>query len=84
MLKVLHIYIRIYMETYDGAKVWYAFLVGELVGMLNKISEKYDENDIGLYRDDGLAVFKNISIKKNLQSLFKRYGLETIIECNKK
>ena len=41
------------------------------------------------YRDDGLAVFKNISgpesdrIKKNFQSLFKKYGLE-IIECSKK
>ena len=28
---------------------------------LYKISEKYDKNDISLYRDDGLAVFKNIS-----------------------
>ena len=58
--------------------------------MLNKISEKYKKNNIGLYRDDGLAVFKNISgpeserIKKNFQSLFKKYGLEIIIECNKK
>ena len=57
--------------------------------MLNKISEKYHKNDIGLYRDDGLAIFKNISgpelkhIKKNFQSLFRKYGLE-IIECNKK
>ena len=68
------------MGAYDGA------VVCELVGifMLNKISEKY-----GLYRDDGLAVFKNISdpeserIKKNFQSLFKKYGGE-IIACNKK
>ena len=74
------------MGAYDGAEVC------ELVGifMLNKISEKYDKNDIGLYRDDGLAVFKNISgpeserIKKNFQSLFKKYGLEIKIECNKK
>ena len=74
------------MGAYDGAEVC------ELVGifMLNKISEKYDKNDIGLYRDDGLAVFKNISgpesehMKKNLQSLFKKYGLEIIIECKKK
>ena len=73
------------MEAYDGAVVY------ELVGIfvLNKISEKYDKNDIGLYRDDGLAVFKNISgpeserIKKNFQSLFKKYGLE-IIECSNK
>ena len=37
-----------------------------------------------------LAVFKNISgpelqrVKKNFQSLFKKYGLVIIIECNKK
>ena len=48
------------------------------------------KNTVGIYRDDGLAVFKNISgpesehIKKNFQSLFKKYGLEIIIECNKK
>ena len=74
------------MGAYDGAEVC------ELVSIfiLNKISEKYNKNDVGLYRDDGLAVFKNISgpeserIKKNFQSLFKMYGLETIIECNKK
>ena len=74
------------MGAYVGADVC------ELVGifLLNKISGKYDKNDIGLYTDDGLAVFKNISgheserIKKNFQSLFKKYGLEITIECNKK
>ena len=61
------------MGTYDGAEV--CTLVG--IFMLNKISEKYNKNDVGLYRDDGLDVFKNISdsgserIKKNFQSLFK-------------
>ena len=70
------------MGAYDGAEVC------ELVGIfiLNKISEKYDKNDIGLYRDDGVAVFKNVSgpeserIEKNFQSLFKKYGLEIKIE----
>ena len=74
------------MEAYDGAEVF------ELVDifMLNKISEKHNKNDIGLHKDDGLAVFKNVSdsesdrIKKNFQSLFKKYGLEIKIECNKK
>ena len=73
-------------ESIHGAQVY------ELIDifMLNKISEKYNKNDIGWYRDDGLAVFQNISgpksdrIKKNFQSLFKKYGLEIIIECNKK
>ena len=58
--------------------------------MWNKISEKYDKNDIGLYRDDGLAVFTNISrpeserIKRTFKSLFKKYGQEIIIAFNKK
>ena len=58
--------------------------------MLCKISEKNNKNDLGLYLDDGLVVFKNISgpeserIKKNFQSLCKKYGLEIIIECNRK
>ena len=74
------------MGAYDDVQVC------ELVGifMLNKISEKYDRKKSGLYRDDDLAVSKNISgpeserMKKNFQSLFKKYGLEIIIECNKK
>ena len=74
------------MGAYEGLEVC------ELVGIfiLNKISEKYNKNDVDLYRDDGLATFKNISgpdserIKKNFQSLFKKYGLEILIECNKK
>ena len=51
---------------------------------------RYDKNDISLYRDDGLAVLKNISgpksesIKKIFQSLFQNCRLEIIIECNKK
>ena len=56
--------------------------VCKLVGtfLLEKISEICNEGDIGLYRDDGLAVFRNKSgtqlekIKKKLQRLFK--------ECN--
>ena len=74
------------MGAYEGLEVC------ELVGIfiLNKISEKYNKNDVDLYRDDGLATFKNISgpdserIKKNFQSLFKKYGLEILTECNKK
>ena len=62
------------MGAYGGAEVC------ELVGifMLNKINEKYNKNDVGLHRDDGLAVLRNISgpkserIKKNFQSLIKK------------
>ena len=74
------------MGAYDGAEVC------ELVGtfLLYKISRKYNKNDIGLYRDDGLAVFKNISgpksekIKKNIQKLFKENQLDNVIQCNMK
>ena len=42
------------MESYDGAEVC------ELAGlfMLNELSKKFDKDNIGLYRDDGLTVFK--------------------------
>ena len=74
------------MGAYDGAEVC------ELVGtfLLEKISEICNKCDIGLYRDDGLAVFRNKSgthlekIKKKLQRLFKEYDLEIIAESNQK
>ena len=74
------------MGAYDGAEVC------ELVGtfLLYKLSLKYNKNDIGLYRDDGLAIFKNISgpksekIKKNIQKLFKENQLDNVIQCNMK
>ena len=43
--------------------------------------------NIGLYRDDGLSIFKNCSgpqiekIKKHLQKIFKSNDLDVIIEC---
>ena len=74
------------MVAYDGAEV------REPVGtfLLDKISEKYEKNSIGLYRDDGLSVFKNKSgtqlerIKKNFQKTFKDFGLEIVAESNLK
>ena len=74
------------MGAYDGAEVW------ELVGtfLLYKLSLKYNKNDIGLYRDDGLAIFKNISgpksekVKKDIQKLFKENELDIVIQCNMK
>ena len=41
------------MGAYDGAEVW------ELVGtfLLYKLSLKYNKNNIGIYRNDGLAIF---------------------------
>ena len=58
--------------------------------MLNVLSTKYNKNNFGLYRDDGLAVLKNKSgpqseqAKKNIQKIFKEHGLDVIIQCNMK
>ena len=72
------------MGAYDGAEVC------ELVGnfMLFLISKIYNKNDIGLYRDDGLAVFENLSgpqserIKKSFTKLFNKYKLKITVQCN--
>ena len=74
------------MGAYDGAEVC------ELVGtfLLYKLSLKYNKNDIGLYRDDGLAIFKNISglksekVKKDILKLFKENKFDIVIQCNMK
>ena len=74
------------MGSYDGAKVY------ELFGifMLSLIGKKYNHNNIGLYKNDGLAAFKNTSspqsekIKKIFPKMFKNKGLYIIINCNVK
>ena len=74
------------MGAFDGAEIC------ELVGtfILDLIGSKYNKQDVGLYRDDGLAVFKNLGgpenekIKKALQKIFKDNGLSITIQCNMK
>ena len=64
----------------------------ETVGnfLLYQLSKNYSKKDIGLYRDDGLAMFKNVSgskaekIKKDIQKLFKDNHLNITIQCNLK
>ena len=71
-------------RAYDGAEIC------ELVGifMLSLLSKKYSSNNIGLYHDDGLSVFRNISgqqaekHKKIIQNFFKDKGLQIITKCN--
>ena len=71
------------MGAYDGAEVC------ELVGtyLLYEIAKLYEKKDIGLYRDDGLAVFKNKSgpkpekIKKSIQAIFRENELKITIQC---
>ena len=56
--------------------------------LLYKLSLKYNKNNIGLYRDDGLAIFKNISgpnsekVKKDIQKLTKKNELDIVTQCN--
>ena len=62
--------------------------------MLSLIGNKYNLNNIGLYSDDELAVFKNISgwqskkkkekKKKTFQKMFKNKGLDIIVNRNMK
>ena len=74
------------MGSFDGAEIC------ELVGIfiLNTLAEKYDKNNIGLYRDDGLAIFRNTPgkqldrIRKGLIKTFKEIGLKITIQVNLK
>ena len=74
------------MGAYDGAEVC------ELVGIFTfyQLSRKYNKSNIGLYGDDGLTVFKNISgpqaqkIKKDFQDKFCNNNLNIIVKCNLK
>ena len=57
---------------------------------MSALKHIYNKNDIGLYRDDGLAVFRNTSgpqaekIKKHFQSIFRKNNLSIIVKCNLK
>ena len=65
------------MDVYDGAEVC------EHVGtfILYQLLSKHNKKIIGLYRDDGLAVFKNISgpqaekVTKYFQNIFCKHNL---------
>ena len=74
------------MECYDGEEI------SELVGsfILNQLGLVIDKNDIGLYRDDDLGIFRGISKpkverkKKLILKTFKQCRLAVTIECNLK
>ena len=74
------------MGSNDGAETC------ELVELLllYSIGEKLNKNNIGLYRDDGLACFKNNNghqndkIRKELIKIFQTHGLKLEIKCNLK
>ena len=71
------------MDSFDGAEVC------ELVGLylLNKIKPLLGSNNIGLYRDDGLAIVHTPNAPKvdrlwKYISLFKDEGLSITIDTN--
>ena len=72
------------MFAYDGAEVC------EHVGsfLVYALSLKCNKTNIGFYKDDRLAVFRNVSsthcekIKKEFQKLFWQHGSKLIIKCN--
>ena len=72
------------MGSYDGAKVC------ELVGLfiLHQLSQIVGVKNIGLYRDNGLAILENASgptlehMKKKIIKLFHQHGLNITAETN--
>ena len=74
------------MGCYNRAEVW------ELVGtyLLNQLKVVIAKGNMGLYRDDGLGIFKNTSWpeiekkKKELVKIFKNNGLSITIKANLK
>ena len=72
------------MESFDLAEIC------ELVGLylLDKLSKLLGNDNVGLYRDDGLAVIKSTSgtildkMRKNIIVLFKEEGLTITIDTN--
>ena len=72
------------MGSFDGAEVC------ELVGLylLDKLSKLLGKDNVGLYRDDGLAAVKSTSgpvldkMRKNIITLFKSKGLGITIDTS--
>ena len=68
------------MGSYDGTEIC------ELVGLytLSILSKRYGKERIGLYRDDGLAVFKDITGRKEIANIFKELCQNITIDSNLK
>ena len=72
------------MGSYDGAEIC------ELAGLfiLNHLGKSFGKENIGLYRDDGLAIIKNKSARladkarKELHKAFEQFGLKITAESN--
>ena len=72
------------MGSYNGVELC------ELTGLyiLDVLSSKFSKEKIGLYRDDGLSCFQNVSgtqaekVKKKICEIFQSCGLKITIETN--
>ena len=72
------------MRSFDGAEIC------KIVGLylLDKLSNLLGKENVGLYRDDGLAAINSCSgpvldrTRKNIIALFKKEGLNITIETN--
>ena len=72
------------MESFDGAKI--CKLV--CLYLLDKLSKLLGNDNVRLYKDDGLAEIKSTSspildkVRKNIITLFKEEGLRITIDTN--
>ncbi len=74
------------MGSFDGAELC------ELVGLLilSNLKDKLNNKDIGLYREDGLAAFRNIGprtadkARKQFIDCFQQFGLRITCQPNMK
>ncbi len=73
------------MSSYDGAEIC------ELVGLYllyECLAQLFGKGNVGLYRDDGLAVVRNLSgpqtdrLRKRMVQCFKYNGLQITVEIN--
>ena len=70
--------------VYDGAEI--CKLVGLFI--LNHLGKTFGKENIGLYRDDGLAIIKNRSARladktrKELHKVFEQFDLKITAEAN--
>jgi hypothetical protein len=72
------------MGSYDGAEIC------DLVGlyMLNVLTNEFEKERVGLYRDDGLVFIKGKSgriadkVRKKLHTLFEQFNLKITAQVN--
>ena len=78
-------YFDVTMGSYDGAEIC------ELVGLYllyECLAQLFGKGNVGLYRDDGLAVVRNLSgpqtdrLRKRMVQCFKDNGLQITVEIN--